>query len=293
MDCAVAAVWSSAGQLCTLLNHSRSTRLRPECGPVCPRKPRASVVEFKKGARRRKRKTGERGNQTFWARVDAGRCWRTSSLVKIIPSTWPSHALGHLRVKIPQLRLALEGKIRPHHRFFATAFGRSDTVCGTGNCVARRNAWMTSADKDRTSRKRLIAGTRIPGIDRVAAWALLAEIGDNMGQFPTADHLASWTALCPGNHESAGKRLRGTTRVGGAHGLCRDGLSVCLGCRANQEHLLILAVQTLSGKTRQEKSHHRGGAYHHCHRLSLAEEPAQLRGSWRETTSIASTPTGS
>src|ERR1700758_142821 len=60
------------------------------------------------------------------------------------------------------------------------------------------------------------------------------------------------------------------------------GLSVCLGCRANQEHLLILAVQTLSGKTRQEKSHHRGGAYHHCHWLSLAKEPKQLRGSWRK-----------
>src|ERR1700730_9306731 len=60
------------------------------------------------------------------------------------------------------------------------------------------------------------------------------------------------------------------------------GLSVRLGCRANQEHLLVLAVQTLSGKTRQEKSHHRGGAYPHRHWLSLAEEPEQLPGSWRK-----------
>ena len=35
-----------------------------------------------------------------------------------------------------------------------------------------------------------------------------------MAQFPTAEQLASWAALCPGNHESAGKRLRGATRQG-------------------------------------------------------------------------------
>src|SRR5260370_31134049 len=60
------------------------------------------------------------------------------------------------------------------------------------------------------------------------------------------------------------------------------GLSVRLGCRAHQEYLLVLAVQALGGKTRQEKIHDGGGAYHHRHWLSLAEEPEQLRGSWRK-----------
>src|SRR5215469_685590 len=60
------------------------------------------------------------------------------------------------------------------------------------------------------------------------------------------------------------------------------GLSVRLGGHANQEHLLVLAVQTLSGEARQEKSHHRGGTYPHRHWLSLAEKPEQLRGSWRK-----------
>src|SRR5215469_1768228 len=54
----------------------------------------------------------------------------------------------------------------------------------------------------------------IPGIEKVAAANLIAEIGVNMDQFPSAQHLASWAGLCPGNNESAGKRLSGKARNG-------------------------------------------------------------------------------
>jgi transposase len=54
----------------------------------------------------------------------------------------------------------------------------------------------------------------IPGIGRYMAEALLAEIGTDMSRFPTAGHLASWAGMCPGNHESAGKRRSGKTRKG-------------------------------------------------------------------------------
>ena len=54
----------------------------------------------------------------------------------------------------------------------------------------------------------------IPGVDRRTAEVLLAEIGADMQRFPSADHLASWAGMCPGNRVSAGKAKGGKTRKG-------------------------------------------------------------------------------
>ena len=81
---------------------------------------------------------------------------------KGLPSSPAQLALGHLRVKIPQLRLALEGKIRPHHRFMLRRLLDQDSLWNT-KLHCSTNAWRTSADKDRPWRKRLLAGTRYRG----------------------------------------------------------------------------------------------------------------------------------
>src|SRR5260370_16808879 len=53
---------------------------------------------------------------------------------------------------------------------------------------------------------------QVPGLRRINAFSLLAEIGADMSQFPSAAHLASWAAVCPGNRESAGKQSSGKIR---------------------------------------------------------------------------------
>jgi transposase len=54
----------------------------------------------------------------------------------------------------------------------------------------------------------------IPGIGRRSAEVVLAEVGSDMGRFATAEKLAAWSGMCPGNDESAGKRRSGRTRHG-------------------------------------------------------------------------------
>ena len=58
----------------------------------------------------------------------------------------------------------------------------------------------------------LAALDTIPGVNRIGAISIVAETGGDMSQFPSAEHLCSWGAMCPGQNESAGKRRSGKTR---------------------------------------------------------------------------------
>jgi len=115
-----------------------------------------------------------------------------------------------LRAKIPELRLALNGKVRDHHRFMLKEFldewkALKERIRRVEQEIERRIVPFEQA---------VTLWQTIPGVDRVTACNLAAEIGVNMNQFPTAHHLASWAGLCPGSNESAGKRLSGKTRDG-------------------------------------------------------------------------------
>ena len=119
-------------------------------------------------------------------------------------------ARGRLKNKLPQLEQALEGRVREHHRFLLAEF--LDEWEALGERVRRLEAEI---DHRMGPFEGAVAlWQTIPGVDRVTACSLVAEVGVDMNQFPSAQHLASWAAVCPGNHESAGKRKSGKTRDG-------------------------------------------------------------------------------
>jgi transposase len=119
-------------------------------------------------------------------------------------------ALGRLRGKMPQLKLALHGRVTDHHRFLLrNLLDHVEYVEGMIERFSTRIEHIIApfaAERDRLM--------TIPGVERRAAECLLAEIGTNMGQFPSAAHLASWAGMCSGNNESAGKRRSGRTSKG-------------------------------------------------------------------------------
>jgi len=118
-------------------------------------------------------------------------------------------ALGRLRAKIPELRLALEGHFTEHHRFLVKhLLGHLDELDRRIDEIAQRIAERLPSI---ASEQRLGRLDAIPGVNRTTIENVIAEIGADMAQFPNEHHLSSWAGMCPGNEESAGKRLRNRT----------------------------------------------------------------------------------
>jgi len=119
-------------------------------------------------------------------------------------------AQGKLRNKIPELQEALQGRVSRHHRFLLREL--LDHLYFVESKMQRIEQEV--AERLGPFQSEVARLCTIPGVDRVTAWGLLAEIGLSMKQFPDAQHLASWAGLCPGSHESAGKRKSGKIRKG-------------------------------------------------------------------------------
>jgi transposase len=124
------------------------------------------------------------------------------------PDWLADKAKGTLRGKRPQLRLVLRGRLTDHHRLM---LGELMEEIDFAERKIRRLEAEIAAKVDVQLLARLAT---IPGIDLITAWTLLAELGSDMSAFSSPVHAARWAGLCPGNHESGGKRLSNRTRKG-------------------------------------------------------------------------------
>jgi transposase len=126
------------------------------------------------------------------------------------PEVLADLARGKLRAKLPALRRALDGRVKPHHLVLI------------GQLVAHIDFLEASIAQVQRAIEPCLAAfgeavqllQTIPGVGEVVAAAIVAEVGTDMSRFPSAKHLASWAGICPGNKQSAGKRLSGKTTKG-------------------------------------------------------------------------------
>jgi len=145
-------------------------------------------------------------------------------------------ARQRLRDKIPQLQEALLGEVTEHHRFLLAML--LEQVEFLEGHIARLSARIMEVLPAPFAEAMARLET-IPGIDRRAAQNIVAEIGADVKPFKSAGHLASWVGICPGNHESAGKRRSGRTTKGNAW--LRVTLVQCAWAASHTKHTYLSA----------------------------------------------------
>ena len=177
---------------------------------------RAQLVRERAGAANRVQKVLEDANiKLASVATDVLGASGRSMLAAIIdggddPTHLASLARGALRRKTAELTRALHGFVSDHHRFLLrTLLRQIEHLEGQIAEYTARIEEVTLPFAEAAVRLETI-----PGLGPRAAEVIVAEIGTDMTAFPTAGHLASWAGLCPGNHESAGKRRTGRTTKG-------------------------------------------------------------------------------
>jgi transposase len=162
------------------------------------------------------------------------------------PAVLADLARGRLRVKLPALRRALEGRFRPHHAFLLRQ------ILAKIDFLEETIAHLTEEINARVGpfEPMLTALDTIPGVDRIAAISIVAETGGDMRRFPSAGHLCSWGAMCPGQNESAGKRRSGKTRKGNRY-LRRTLIQAALSATRKRD----CALQTRYHRVKRQRGH--------------------------------------
>jgi len=126
------------------------------------------------------------------------------------PEAMAELAKGRLRTKLEQLVKALQGRLTEHHGFLLRLhLRRLDEI---ERDLAELEARI--ADRMKPFRRQVNLLKRVPGIDEIIAAEIIAEIGIDMAVFGNARRLAAWAGVCPGNHESAGRPRKTSTRKG-------------------------------------------------------------------------------
>jgi transposase len=164
------------------------------------------------------------------------------------PEVLAELARGKLRKKLPDLRRALHGRVRPHHAFLlGQILAKIDFLEETIDQLT------TEIDERLSPFATSLAGlSTIPGVKQRTASIIIAETGGDMTAFPDAAHLCSWAALCPGQNESAGKRRSGKTRKGNQY--LRDALIQAANAAA---HTKQTALHALYRRVRAHRGHKR------------------------------------
>jgi transposase len=127
------------------------------------------------------------------------------------PEALADLAKKKMREKIPQLREALQGRFKLEHHGLIVAhlLAHIDTL---DQAIQGLDEKIETILTPHAPIIELLL--TIPGVALRSAQVLIAECGIDMSQFPTARHFASWAGICPGHHESAGRRRSGRRRPG-------------------------------------------------------------------------------
>ncbi|MDI6602165.1 MAG: IS110 family transposase [Thermoanaerobacteraceae bacterium] len=140
-----------------------------------------------------------------------------------------------LRKKIPEIIQALNGHLDKHHAM--TLQHILDHLAFLEEQIEKVESMID--EKCQSYQELVDIIDSIPGIDKIAAQSIIAEIGTNMSVFHSQDHLASWCGLCPGNNESAGKKKR--TKVRPGNNYVKTILCQCAHAASNSKNTYLAA----------------------------------------------------